>query len=92
MKNFLASALTAISCRFQSRLGKAILSVLLASVTLRYPWIIGWLDTDLQQTVFSLCDTLKQTGIYIILFFVKGFNETGGSKALTDEAAKRVQQ
>ena len=82
--------LDAIACRFKSRFGQAILTVIVATLVLRFPWITAWMDEKMRGWTFEAADSIRNLALPVLLLFAKGFNETGGTKPLTPEAAQRV--
>jgi hypothetical protein len=74
-----------------SRLGQAAFVIVIATLVLRFPWIItSWTDEKLSTWVFQTADAIRDLALPILLLFMKGFTETGGSRPLTHEAESRV--
>lgn len=82
---------TAIKSRLSTTYGKAMVAVVIATVILRFPWIItSWSDAKFADWMMNTADNLRDLALPIILMFAKSFTETGGSKPITDEAASRA--
>lgn len=75
-----------------SRLAQAGAVIVLATLILRFPWLItSWSDEKLSTWVFQTADAIRDLALPILLLFLKGFSETGGTKPLTSEAAHRIE-
>ena len=75
-----------------SRLGQAAAVIVIATLLLRFPWLItSWTDEKLATWVFQTADAIRDLALPILLLFMKGFTETGGTKPLTTEAAQRIE-
>jgi hypothetical protein len=83
--------LTAIRSRLSTTFGKAILAVIIATIILRFPWLItSWSDEKFSAWIMNTADNLRDLALPIILMFAKSFTETGGSKPITPEAVDRA--
>jgi len=80
-----------IAARVKSRFGQAALTVIVATVILSYPWLIDWMDETMKKWIVETCYAVRTLALPILVMFAKGFNETGGTKPLTEEAKHRVE-
>lgn len=71
--------------------GQATLVLLGCLAIQRYPVLTDWLGKDIAKEVQVTVDNLKYWAGGVILLFVKQFNQTGGSKPTSLEAAARLQ-
>lgn len=83
--------LAAIKSRLATTFGKAMLSVVISTIILSFPWLLSWMDDGFEKVVMDACYTIRNLALPIILMFAKSFTETGGTKPLTHEAENRVQ-
>jgi len=75
-----------------SPIGKAAAVILFSTIILRFPWLItSWTDEKLSKWAFETADAIRDLALPILLMFMKGFRETGGSKPMTEEAKTRVE-
>ena len=82
--------LAALACRFKSRLGQAVLAVIIATLILRFPILTEWMDAKMRTWIFDAADSVRTLALPVILFFCKSFSETGGTTPLTPEAKERT--
>lgn len=82
--------LQSILARCKSRFGQAMLTVIVSTLILSYPWLIGWMDDVMKKWVLETAYAIRTLALPIIMMFAKGFNESGGTVGLTDEAKERI--
>ncbi len=81
----------AILNRLKSRIGQAALTVLAATLILRFPILTAWLDESFRSVVMKTADSIRTLALPALLVFTKQWNETGGDKPITPEAKERVE-
>lgn len=82
MKAFLA--------RFKTPFGQAALTVVAATLVLRFPILSAWMDESFRNVVMKGADAIRTLALPTLIVFTKKWDETGGTKPITPEAKERV--
>lgn len=84
------NTLTFLLARLKSRFGQAVLTVIIATIILSYPSLTAWMDETMRKWIMDTAYAIRNLALPILIMFAKAFNETGGTKPMTNEAVRRT--